>query len=136
TCAAACAMCRASPKIEKGKDEHPHQIDEVPVQAHDFDVLVVPLSAGEKASRLAVEISTQHFSRNDDQKDHSNRHMGAMEARDHEKTGPKLVRAPRVAPRPHPFHDQLGPLKPCIPTNVAPNAAVTSINAALLTRSW
>src|SRR2546428_13682997 len=26
--------------------------------------------------------------------------------------------------------------KPCIPTNVAPNAAVTSINAALLTRSW
>src|SRR5713226_4630475 len=26
--------------------------------------------------------------------------------------------------------------KPCIPTNVAPNAAVASINAALLTRSW
>ena len=29
-----------------------------------------------------------------------------------------------------------GTTKPCIPTNVAPNAAVTSINTALLTRSW
>src|SRR4030095_2390346 len=100
-----------SPKIEKGKDEHPHQIDEVPVQAHDFDDLIVPLPAGEKASRFAVEVSTQHFSRNDDQEDHSERHMGAVEARNHEKAGAKLVRAPRVAPRPHPFHDKLGPLE-------------------------
>jgi hypothetical protein len=37
--------------------------------------------------------------------------MGAVEARNHEKAGAKLVRAPRVAPRPHPFHDQLGPLE-------------------------
>src|SRR6266851_37279 len=100
-----------SPKIEKGKDEHPYQIDEVPVQPHDFDDLVVPLPAGEKAARFAVEVSAQDFSRNDDQEDHSDRHMGAVEARDHEKTGAKLVRAPRVAPRPHPFHDQLGPLE-------------------------
>src|SRR5262249_9820940 len=93
-----CCLCHGpSPKIEKGKDEHPHQVNEVPVQAHDFDVLVVSLPAGEKASRFAVEVSTQHLSRNDDQEDHSNRHMGAVEAGDHEKTGAKLVRAPRVA---------------------------------------
>src|SRR5207249_11739190 len=98
----------ASPKIEKGKDEHPHQIDEVPVQAHDFDDLVVPFPAGEEASRFAVEVSTQHLSRHDDQEDHSDRHMGAVEARDHEETGAKLLRAPRVAPRTHPFYDQLG----------------------------
>src|SRR5258708_37746820 len=100
-----------SPKIEKGKNEHPHQIDEVPVQTHDFDDLVVPLPAGKKASRFAVEVSTQHFSRNDDQEDHSDRHMAAVKAHDHETAGAKLVRAPRVAPRPHPFHDQLGPLE-------------------------
>src|ERR1700676_3043371 len=106
-------VCHAptSPKIEKGKDEHPHQIDEVPVQAHDFDDLVAPLLAGEKASRFAVEVSTQHFSRNDDQEDDSERHMGAVEARDHEKAGAELVRAPGVAPRPHAFHDQIGPLE-------------------------
>src|SRR6516162_10005425 len=33
----------ASPQIKEGKDEHPHQIDEVPVQAGDFDDLVMPL---------------------------------------------------------------------------------------------
>src|SRR5207247_9030751 len=96
-----------SPKVEKGKDEHPHQIDEVPVQTHDFDDLVVSLPAGEKASRFAVEVSTQHFSRNDDQEDHSARHMGAVKARDHERAGTTLVRAPRVAPRPPPLHDHL-----------------------------
>src|SRR5262249_59095402 len=95
----------------KGKDEYPHQIDEVPVQAHDFDDLIVSLPAGEKASHFAVEVSTQHFSRNDDQEDHSDRHMGAVEARDHEKAGAKLIRAPRVDPRPHPFPDQLRPLE-------------------------
>jgi len=33
---------------------------------------------------------------------------------------------PRVAPGPDP-HDQLGPFEACIPTKVAPNAAVASI---------
>src|SRR5262249_57517953 len=100
TCAtAACAMV-TSPKIEKGKDEHPHQIDEVPVQTHDFDDLVVPLPAGEKASRFAVEVSTQHLSRNDDQEDHSDRHMGAVEPRDHQKPQAKLLPAPPFAPTP------------------------------------
>src|SRR6185369_17282151 len=101
----------ASPKIEKGKDEHPHQIDEMPVQAHDFDDFVAPLPAREKASRFAVEVSAQHFSRRDDQEDHSEGHMGTVEARYHEKAGAKLGRAPRVAPRAHAFHDQLGPLE-------------------------
>src|ERR1700704_864902 len=47
-------VCHAptSPKIKKGKDEHPHQIDEVPVQAGYFDDLVMPLPAREKAGPL------------------------------------------------------------------------------------
>ncbi len=105
------ASCALSPKIEQGKDEHPHQIDEVPVEAHDLDVLVAALPAGEKASRFAVKVATQHFSRNDDQEDYPDRHMGAVEARDHEEAGAELLRAPRIAPRPHALHDQLGPLE-------------------------
>src|ERR1700758_2588117 len=86
-----CDVCHAatSPEIEKGKDEHPHKIDEVPVQAHDFDDFVAPLPAREKAWHFAVEVSAQHFSRSDDQEDHSERHMGTVEARDHEKAGAK-----------------------------------------------
>src|SRR5262245_44529963 len=125
-----------SPKIEKGKDEHPHQIDEVPVQTHDFDDLVVPLPAGEKASRFAVEVSTQHFPRHDDQEDHSDLHMGAWKARNQKKPEPNWS-APHGLPQGRtPSMISLVHSKPCIPTNVAPNAAVTSINAALLTRSW
>src|SRR3972149_5515014 len=36
------------PKIENCEDEYPHQIDEVPIQTHDFDHLVVPLPAGQE----------------------------------------------------------------------------------------
>jgi len=58
-----CYVCHAptSPKIEKGEDEHPHQIDEVPVQAGDLDDLVVALPAREKATSLDVEVSPQTF---------------------------------------------------------------------------
>jgi hypothetical protein len=80
-------MCHAptSPKIKKGKDENPHKIDEVPVQAGDFDDLVVSLPAREKAAPFDIEISAPDFSRDGDQENHADSHVGAVEARDHEK---------------------------------------------------
>src|SRR5215467_11926824 len=79
-------VCHAatSPEIKKRKDEHPHEIDEVPVQAGDLDDLVVPFPAREEAAPFDIEISPQDLSRNGDQEDHADRHVGAMEAGDHE----------------------------------------------------
>src|ERR1700732_2074038 len=80
-------VCHAptSPKIKKGKDEHPHKIDEVPVQARDFDDLVIPLPAREKAASLDVEVSPPNLARDGDQENHADRHVGTVEACDHEK---------------------------------------------------
>src|SRR6266699_6762638 len=80
-------VCNAatSPEIEKGKDEHPHKIDEVPVQAGDFDDLVMPFPAREKTAPFDIEVSPQTLSRDGDQEDNADRHVGAMEASDHEK---------------------------------------------------
>src|SRR5258708_21074785 len=80
-------VCHAptSPKIKKGKDEHPHKIDEVPVQAGDFDDLVVPLPAREKTAPFHIEVSPPNLSRDGYQENHSDRHLGAVEASDHEK---------------------------------------------------
>src|ERR1700682_6273855 len=80
-------VCHAatSPEIKKGKDEHPHKIDEVPVQAGDFDDLVMPFPAREKTAPFDIEVAAPNLSRNGDQEDHTDRHVGAMEARDHEK---------------------------------------------------
>src|SRR6185503_14471572 len=99
------------PKIENCKDEYPHQIDEVPIQTHGFDNLVVSLPAGEEAWPLVIQIPPYYLYGHDDQEDHADRHVRAMETRDHEKARAKLRRAPRVAPRPDSFHDQLGPLE-------------------------
>src|SRR5258708_3156317 len=79
-------VCHAttSPEIKKRKDEHPHKIDEVPVQAGDFDDLVMPFPAREKAAPFDIEVSPQNLSRNGDQENHADRHVGAMEAGDHE----------------------------------------------------
>src|SRR6266481_7946012 len=90
-------VCHAatSPEIKKRKDEHPHEIDEVPVQAGDFDDLVVPFPAREKTAPFDIEISPQNLSRNGDQENHADRHVGAVEAGDHEKAGSKLRRTPR-----------------------------------------
>src|SRR6476660_2967843 len=81
-------VCHAptSPKIKEGEDEHPHKIDEVPVQAGDFDDLVVPLPAREKATPFDIEVSTPDLSGDDDQENHADRHVGAVEAGNHEKT--------------------------------------------------
>src|ERR1700686_2554824 len=80
-------VCHAptSPEIKKGKDEHPHKIDEVPVQAGDFDDLVVPLPAREKAGSFDIEVSPPNLSSDDDKENHADRHVGAVEASDHEK---------------------------------------------------
>src|SRR6202047_2533659 len=80
-------VCHAptSPKVKKSKDEHPHKIDEVPVQAGDFDDLVMPLPAREKAVPFDIEVSPPNLSRDGDQENHADRHVGAVEACDHEK---------------------------------------------------
>src|SRR5256885_5709471 len=50
-------------KIENCEDEHPHQIDEVPIQTHGFDDLVVALPASQKARPLLIEVrSEEHTS--------------------------------------------------------------------------
>src|ERR1700753_1454316 len=74
-----------SPEIKQGKDEHPHKIDEVPVQAGDFDDLVMSFPAREKAAPLDIEISPPNLSRDGDQENHTDRYVGAMESGDHEK---------------------------------------------------
>src|SRR6185295_1922062 len=104
-------VCHAmtSPEIKKGKDEHPHEIDEVPVQAGDFDDLVVSFPAREEAAPFDVEVSPPDLPRDGDQEDHADRDVSAVEAGDHEETCTKLRRAPRIAPGPDTHHDQLGP---------------------------
>src|ERR1700730_916577 len=80
-------VCHAatSPEIKKGKDEHPHKIDEVPVQAGDFDDLVMSFAAREKTAPCHVELPPPNLSRDGDQENHADRHVGAVEACDHEK---------------------------------------------------
>src|ERR1700682_5762169 len=94
------------PKIENCEDEYPHQIDEVPIQAHRFDDLVVTLPAGQEARPLLIQVSPQYLDRHDDQKNHSDRHVRAMKSGDHETARAELSRAHRVAPGPYAlFHD-------------------------------
>src|ERR1700716_1610981 len=80
-------VCHAltSPKIKKGKDEHPHKIDEVPVQAGDFDDLVMPFPAREKPALFDIEAPPPNLSRDGDQENHADCHVGAVEASNHEK---------------------------------------------------
>src|SRR6516162_9960904 len=108
-----CCVCHAptSPEIEKCKDEHPHEIDEVPVQAGDLDDLVIALPTREKAAPLDIEISSKNLSCDCEQENHADGHVCAVEAGDHEKACAKLRRAPRIAPGPDAFHDQLGPFE-------------------------
>ena len=77
----------------------------------DFDDLVVATAPGEKAMPLVLEVAAPDFHRDDDEEDDANRHVRAVEAGDHEEGGAELRRAPRIAPRTHALHDQLGPLE-------------------------
>src|SRR5215217_2801563 len=104
-------MFPASPKVEKGKDEDPDQIDKMPVKAHGLDNLVTSSPAGEKARRSDVEISPPNLPRYNDEEDDADRHMRAMEARDHEESRAELGCAPRVAPGSDALQDQLAPFE-------------------------
>src|SRR6266511_636043 len=117
-CPSACASCCLSacatidlPEIENREDEDPYQIDEVPVQTHYFDDLVVSFSSGQEAGSLFVQVSPPHLHRDDAEEDHADRHVRAVKAGDHEERRAELRRSPRVAPRTHALHDQLGPLE-------------------------
>src|SRR5216683_7423101 len=101
-----------SPKIENCEDEYPHQIDEVPIQAHDLDDLVFSLPAGHKARPLVIQISPNNLCRRDQKENHADRHVRAVETRDHEKGCAELRRAQGVAPGTYSLmDDQLGPLE-------------------------
>ena len=108
----------------------------MPVESHGFNDLVAPLPAGEKASPSSIEISPPYFSRDDEQENHADRHVRAVEARDQKKGRAKLRRSPGVSPRPDPFPDQRGPFESLRSDECGANAAVTSIRTAALTRSW
>src|SRR5206468_8285678 len=101
-----------SPKIENCEDEYPHQIDEVPIQTHDFDDLVFTLPAGHEARPLVIQISPNHLCRHDEKENHADRHVSAVETRDHEKNRAELGRPQGVAPGTYSFvKNQLGPLE-------------------------
>src|SRR5690606_1994970 len=87
-----------SPEIEEGKDEHPHEIDEVPVKACDLDDVVVV---------LAVVVTAQHLEGHDGQVQYANRHVQPVEARHHEEDRAELGRAEGIGPGPDPFRDEL-----------------------------
>src|SRR5262249_61820426 len=82
-CPCACAMV-SLPEIENGEDEYPDQIDEVPVQAHGFDDLVVAFPAGHEPRSLAIEVAAHDLDRHDDEEDDADRHVSAVKAGDHE----------------------------------------------------
>src|SRR6266498_3297396 len=117
-CPSACASCCLSacatidlPEIENREDEYPDQIDEVPVQTHDFDNLVVALSAGQQARPLLIQVSPPYLPRNDAEEDDADRYVGPVEAGDHEKRRAELRRSPGVAPRTYALEDQLRPFE-------------------------
>src|SRR6266853_3919010 len=100
------------PKIKDREDEDPDQIDEVPIQTQGFDDLVVALSAGQKARSHGVQIAPQDLDRGDDQENHADRHVRAVESGDHEEARAELGRTHWIAPGTYPLmHDQLGPLE-------------------------
>src|SRR4051812_42635244 len=90
------------PEIEECKDENPHEIDEVPVQARDLHCLV---------TAFAVVISAPDAARNDAEENAARRHVQAVKAGDHEECRSELRRAPQIAPRAHALMDQLRPFE-------------------------
>ncbi len=87
------------------------KIDEVPVQAHRLDDLVVAAASCHESRSLVVEVSAPDLDRNDDEEDDADRHVRAVEAGDHEKGRAELRRAPRVAPGTDALRDELGPFE-------------------------
>src|SRR6185312_2690717 len=56
-----------SPKIEEREDENPYQIDEMPVEPHDLDALILAAPAGEEAGRTGFIIAAPHLAGDDQQ---------------------------------------------------------------------
>src|SRR3546814_9466259 len=73
-----------SPEIEKGEDEDPDEVDEMPVQPGDLDRAVI---AG------AVIMAARDLIGDDQQQDDAAGHMQPVEAGDHEEAGAKLRRS-------------------------------------------
>src|SRR3546814_14613446 len=64
------------PKIEQCEDEDPHQVDEMPVEAHDLHGLVVRPPAGEEARTRAIVVSPPDLSCSSDAERSEARRLG------------------------------------------------------------
>src|SRR3546814_20886287 len=84
------------PKIEQCEDEDPHQVDEMPVQAHDLHGLVMRPPAGEEARLGVVVVPPPDLPRNGKQKDHHEGQVGYMKDSDREKGSAKLGSAKKI----------------------------------------
>src|SRR5688572_8024762 len=73
--------CSSSPQIKESENEHPDEVDEVPVKARDLDRRIV--------SRLVV-IAAQHLGRDDQQYNDPDAHVEPVEAGYHEEACPEL----------------------------------------------
>src|SRR5690606_19534864 len=97
--------CSSSPQVEECKNEDPDEIDEVPVQAHDLDAFVIASPAREETPRAGVIIAAPDLARDDQEEDHAERDMRAVEAGDHEERCAELLGTPWISPRPHALAD-------------------------------
>src|SRR3546814_7751304 len=70
------------PKIEQCEDEDTHQVDEMPVQAHELKGLVMRPPAGTEDRTRAILVSPPALSCSSDEVDQAEDHVGDMEARD------------------------------------------------------
>src|SRR5215217_5115471 len=101
----------ASPEIEESEDEDPDEVYKVPVKAGGLNDFIMAAAARKEAAAIAVEIAAPDLPRDDQEEDDTDRHVGAMEAGDHEEGRAELRRSPWIAPRPHALVDQLAPFE-------------------------
>src|ERR1700758_1515637 len=83
-------------QVDQGHNEHPNQIDEVPVKRPDLDV-----SGGIASSPVA---QPDH-----DQSDHAADHVGHVQSGDGEESGAEHRRSPRVLEQARALADQTEP---------------------------
>src|ERR1017187_2416600 len=70
-------------QIDQREDEHPHQVDEVPVEAADFHV-------------LRFELAARHPLRDDREINQPDDHVGHVQPRQRKKSAAEQRNAPRV----------------------------------------
>ncbi len=97
------------------------QIDEMPVETHDFDDLVVHFAARKSASAFHGRNMPRQTLRARDNGggDHAERNVRCRKIGDHEKAGSELGRSPWGFQRPNAFMDRLVHSNTSIPTNIA-----------------